>query len=90
MKAVLTYKYGSPDILKLQEIEKPVPLDNQVLIKIHASSLNYGNLVLLKGEPLLALFAFGLTKPKYLIPGGDIAGHVEEVGKDVKQFLPRY
>ncbi|MGN7400105.1 NAD(P)-dependent alcohol dehydrogenase [Cytobacillus praedii] len=88
MKAVVSYKYGSPDILELKEVEKPVPLDNQVLIKIHASSLNFGNLVLLKGQPFLARFAFGLIKPKYSIPGGDIAGQIEEVGKDVKQFHP--
>jgi NADPH:quinone reductase-like Zn-dependent oxidoreductase len=50
--------------------------------------LNYGNLVLLRGEPFLARFAFGLLKPKYSIPGGDIAGRVEAVGKDVKQFQP--
>ncbi|WP_328159256.1 hypothetical protein [Cytobacillus praedii] len=53
MKAVVSYKYGSPDILELKEIEKPVPLDNQVLIKIHASLLNFGNLVLLKGQAFL-------------------------------------
>jgi len=58
------------------------------LVRIHAASLNYGNLVLLKGEPFLARFAFGLLKPKYTIPGGDIAGRVEAVGKDVKQFQP--
>ena len=58
------------------------------MVRIHAASLNYGNLVLLKGEPFLARFAFGLLKPKYTIPGGDIAGRVEAVGKDVKQFQP--
>ncbi|WP_413299958.1 NAD(P)-dependent alcohol dehydrogenase [Bacillus sp. 1P10SD] len=86
MKAVVSHKYGPPEVLQLTEIDKPVPKDNQVLVKIHAASLNYGNLVLLKGEPFLARFAFGLTKPKYRIPGGDIAGRVEAVGRDVKQF----
>jgi NADPH:quinone reductase-like Zn-dependent oxidoreductase len=61
-------------------------MDNEVLVKIHAASVNYGNLVLLKGEPFLARFAFGLLKPKYTIPGGDIAGRVEAVGKNVKLF----
>lgn len=88
MKAIVYNKYGPPDVLKLTEVEKPIPQDNQVLVKIHATSLNYGNLVLLKGEPFLARFAFGLLKPKYSIPGGDIAGHVEAVGKDVTQFQP--
>lgn len=63
-------------------------MDNEVLVKIHAASVNYGNLVLLKGEPFLARFAFGLLKPKYTIPGGDIAGRVEAVGKNVKLFKP--
>ncbi|WP_066254433.1 NAD(P)-dependent alcohol dehydrogenase [Neobacillus drentensis] len=88
MKAIVSNKYGSPDLLKLTEVEKPIPEDNQVLVKIHAASLNFGNLVLLKGEPFLARFAFGLFKPKYPIPGGDIAGQVEAVGKGVTQFQP--
>lgn len=58
------------------------------MVKIHAASINFGNLVLLKGKPFLARFAFGLFKPKYRIPGGDIAGQVEAVGKEVKQFQP--
>ena len=88
MKAIVSNKYGPPDVLELKEVEKPIPKDNQVLVKVHAASVNYGNLVLLKGEPFLARFAFGLLKPKYSIPGGDIAGRVEAVGKDVKQFQP--
>jgi NADPH:quinone reductase-like Zn-dependent oxidoreductase len=88
MKAIVSNKYGPPDVLELTEVEKPIPKDNQVLVKIHAASVNYGNIVLLKGEPFLARFAFGLLKPKYPIPGGDIAGMVEAVGKDVTQFQP--
>ena len=88
MKAIVSNKYGPPDTLELTEVEKPIPKDNQVLVKIHAASINFGNLVLLKGEPFLARFAFGLFKPKYRIPGGDIAGQVEAVGKNVQQFKP--
>ena len=88
MKAIVTKKYGPPDVLELTEMEKPIPNDDQVLVKIHASSVNFGNLVLLKGEPFLARFAFGLRKPKYPIPGGDIAGRVESVGKNVAKFQP--
>jgi len=88
MKAIICRKYGSPDVLEFSEVEKPVPKSNQVLVKIKATSINYGNLVLLKGEPFLARFAFGLLKPKYVIPGGDIAGLVEAVGKDVTHFKP--
>ncbi|MBM7663588.1 NADPH:quinone reductase-like Zn-dependent oxidoreductase [Solibacillus kalamii] len=86
MKAIVCNKYGSPDVLELKEVEKPYPTENQVLVKIHSASLNFGNLVLLKGKPFLARFAFGLTKPKYSIPGGDIAGTVKAVGKEVRLF----
>jgi NADPH:quinone reductase-like Zn-dependent oxidoreductase len=86
MKAIVYTKYGSPDVLALKEVEKPIPKDDQVLVKVHAASVNYGNLVLLKGEPFLARFAFGLFKPKFTIPGGDIGGVVEAAGKDVSQF----
>jgi len=88
MKAIITNKYGSPDVLELKEVKNPIPDDNQVLIKIYAASLNYGNLVLLKGKPFLARFAFGLLKPKYIIPGGDISGRIESVGKNIKHFKP--
>lgn len=88
MKAIVYKRYGPPDVLEVKEIEKPIPKDNQVLVKVHASSVNFGNLVLLKGEPFLARFAFGLFKPRYSIPGGDIAGTVEAVGKEVTQFQP--
>ncbi|WRU97751.1 NAD(P)-dependent alcohol dehydrogenase (plasmid) [Priestia filamentosa] len=86
MKAIVCNKYGSPDVLELKEIKKPFPTENQILVKVHSASLNFGNLVLLKGKPFLARFAFGLTRPRYSIPGGDIAGKVEAVGKDVKLF----
>ncbi len=88
IKAIVTNKYGPPDVLEFKEVEKPILEDNQVLVRVHAASLNYGNLVLLKGEPFLARFAFGLHKPKYSIPGGDIAGVVEAVGKDVQHYRP--
>lgn len=88
MKAIVYDQYGSSDVLNLTEVDKPIPADNQVLVKIEAASLNYGNVVLLRGKPFLARFAFGLRKPKYSIPGGDIAGRVEAVGKNVTQFQP--
>ncbi|RHW41620.1 NAD(P)-dependent alcohol dehydrogenase [Neobacillus notoginsengisoli] len=86
MKAIVCKRYGTPDVLELLEVDKPVPKDDQVLVKVHAASVNFGDLVLLKGEPYLARLAFGLTKPKYPIPGGDMAGQVEAVGKDVREF----
>lgn len=86
MKAIVSNKYGTPDSLQLLEVERAVPKEGEVLVKIQAASLNYGNLVLLSGTPFLARFAFGLFKPKYTIPGGDIAGIVEAVGMGVTQF----
>lgn len=88
MKAVVHEKYGLPDVLEVKEVQKPIPNDDQVLIKVQAASLNVGNLILLKGEPFLVRFAFGLRKPKFTIAGSDIAGTVEAVGKNIKQFQP--
>lgn len=72
----------------MTDLVKPLPKNHEVLVKVHAASVNYGNLVLLKGRPYLARFAYGLFKPKHTVPGGDIAGQVEAVGKDVTQFQP--
>ena len=88
MKAIIHEKYGSPDVLQLKEVQKPIPDDDQVLVKVQAASLNFSNLVLLKGEPFIARLAFGLRKPKFPFAGGDIAGTVEAVGKNIKQFQP--
>ncbi|MEH7239478.1 NAD(P)-dependent alcohol dehydrogenase [Bacillus sp. JJ1562] len=87
MKAIISESYGSPDTLKLSEVATPTPKQNQVLVRVHASSINFGNLVLLTGKPLPARLAFGFRKPKYPIPGGDMAGIVEAIGEDVTQFL---
>ncbi|MCB9423162.1 MAG: NAD(P)-dependent alcohol dehydrogenase [Ardenticatenaceae bacterium] len=89
MKAIVHTKYGSPDFLKLKEMEKPVPGDGDVFVKIQAASINYGDKALVKGEPFLVrLMGYGLLKPKHAIPGGDIAGRVEAVGSSVTQFQP--
>ena len=86
MKAIVYTKYGPPDVLQLKEVEKPTPKDNEVLIKVHAASVNAADLDLLRGTPLVRLG--GLLKPKYKILGSDIAGRVEAVGRNVKQFQP--
>ena len=88
MKAIVYSQYGSFDVLKYKEVEKPTPKDNEVLVKINASSVNYGNLLIVKGKPFLARPFYGLLKPKHTIPGGDMAGVVEAVGINVKQFKP--
>jgi NADPH:quinone reductase-like Zn-dependent oxidoreductase len=88
MKAIVYTKYGSLEVLKLEEVPKPTPGDDEVLVKVHAASVNSGNLALVKGEPFVARFWSGLLKPKYMIPGGDLAGRVEAVGGKVRQFKP--
>lgn len=86
VKAIISRTYGTANVLKFEEFATPVPTENQVLVRVRAASLNFGNLVLLRGKPFLARFAFGLTKPKYPIPGGDISGQVKAVGKHVTRF----
>ncbi|MCK4529140.1 NAD(P)-dependent alcohol dehydrogenase, partial [candidate division WOR-3 bacterium] len=80
MKAIVYTKYGPPDVLQLKDVEKPTPRDNEVLVKVHAASVNYANLAFVRGKPFLARLWSGLLKPKHKIPGGDISGRVEAVG----------
>src|SRR5213078_3951721 len=87
MKAMMYHTYGSPDVLKLEEVQKPVPQDDEVLVQVHATSVNAGDWHLLRAKPFLMRFmGFGLLKPKHTILGSDIAGRVEVVGRNVTQF----
>jgi len=89
MKAIVCTKYGPPlDVLQLKEVEKPTPTDNQVLVKVHAASVNKADLAPVRGAFLARLLGTGLLKPKREILGTDIAGQVEAVGKNVRQFKP--
>jgi len=88
MKAIVCTKYGPPDVLQLKEVEKPTPKDNEVLIKVHAASVNDWDWGLLRGKPFMNRLFLGLLKPKNKILGGDIAGRVEVVGRNIKQFQP--
>jgi len=88
MKAIVITKYGPPDVFELKEVDKPVPGDNEVLVKVHAVSLTFSNLFLVSGKPFPLRLMFGLLKPKLRIPGSDIAGRVEAVGGKVKKFRP--
>ncbi|MCW4040369.1 MAG: NAD(P)-dependent alcohol dehydrogenase [Candidatus Bathyarchaeota archaeon] len=89
MKAIVYTKYGPPDIvLQLKEVEKPTPKDNEVLVKVHASSICWADRALVRGKPFLARLSSGLLKPKHTVPGIDIAGQVEAVGRNVKRFQP--
>jgi NADPH:quinone reductase-like Zn-dependent oxidoreductase len=87
MKAIVFTKYGTTEVLELKEIDKPIPKEDEVLIKVYAVSINDWDLGLLQGDPINRLLN-GLFKPKIKILGSDIAGRVEEVGKNVKKFQP--
>ena len=89
MKAIVYEKYGPPDVLQLKEVAKPTPKDNEVLVRVYATSVNVSDWRLLRGTPfLIRLMGEGLVKPKKKILGADIAGRIEAVSSNVKQFQP--
>ena len=88
MKAVVYYKYGSPDVLKYEEIEKPTAGDNEVLIRVRAASVNPLDWHFMRGTPYFLRMMTGLRKPKDKRLGVDVAGQVEVVGRNVTQFKP--
>jgi NADPH:quinone reductase-like Zn-dependent oxidoreductase len=87
MKAIVYHQYGSPDVLKLAEVGKPIPKENEVLIKVHAVSVNGSDVEGLSGKPLYARFG-GVLKPRQKILGSDVAGRVEAVGVKIRHFRP--
>jgi NADPH:quinone reductase-like Zn-dependent oxidoreductase len=87
MKAIVYHKYGPPDVLRLEDTQIPIPNDNEVLVKVHAVSINSWDWDLLTGKPYEYRFFGGLLKPKNTkLHGCDIAGQVDAVGKNIKQF----
>jgi NADPH:quinone reductase-like Zn-dependent oxidoreductase len=88
MKAIVYQKYGSPDVLELNEIDTPVAKDDQVLIKVHAASVNPLDWHRMRGEPYFMRTSEGLTKPKNTGLGADVAGVVEAVGRNVTHVQP--
>ena len=86
MQAIIYTTYGSPDVLQLNDVAKPTPKDNEVLVNVHAASANPLDWHLMRAEPFLARFANGLLKPKNTKLGADIAGRVEAIGSNVTQF----
>jgi NADPH:quinone reductase-like Zn-dependent oxidoreductase len=86
MKAVVCTRYGPPDVVQIADVEKPVPKDNEVLIKVRAASVNPYDWHFMRGTPYLLRIAAGLRKPKDKRLGVDVAGQVEAMGRDVTQF----
>ena len=88
MKAIVYTEYGTADVLQLKEIAKPTPKDDEVLVKVYAVSANAADIHLLRADPFLIRLSSGLLKPKNRILGSDIAGRVEAVGRNIKEFKP--
>jgi len=88
MKAVVYTEYGAPEVLRLEEVDKPTPRDDEVLINVYAASVNPLDWHIMRGTPFFVRFEAGFPKPKNTILGADIAGRVEAVGKGVTQFQP--
>lgn len=88
MKAIVQTRYGSPDVLQLKDVDEPAVGDDQVLIRVQAAAVNIGDWHLLRGVPYVIRLVAGLRRPRREIPGLDIAGQVESVGQNVRQFRP--
>lgn len=86
MEAIIYTKYGPPDVLQLMEIEKPTPNDNEVLIKVHATTVNRTDYATIKAIPFFARFWTGLFKPNKQTPGTEFAGEIETVGKNISSL----
>lgn len=86
MKAIVCTGYGSPDVLELQEVAKPMPKDNELLIRVHAAVVGPADCAFRKGDPFIVKLMYGLTKPRLATQGVEFAGEIESVGKDVTTF----
>jgi len=86
MKAIVCTKYGPPDVLQLKEVEKPTPKDNEILVRIYATTVNRTDCATIRAKPFFARLLTGMFKPKKQIPGTEFAGKIEEIGKNVKSL----
>ena len=86
MKAVICTKYGTPEVVQIKEVPKPSPKDNEILIKIHATSVTSGDARIRRADPFIIRLIFGWKKPRKSILGVVVAGEVEAVGKKVRKF----
>ena len=88
MKAIVQNDYGSPDVLELKEIDKPVVRSDEVLVRVHAAAIHIGDCFCMRGVPYVSRIALGLPRPKDYVPGFDVAGRVDAVGTNVTRFQP--
>src|ERR1700732_684838 len=88
MKAIVYHEYGSPDVLRLEEIEDPTATNDEVLIRVCAASVNPFDWHFMRGAPYVVRIAAGLPKPRITRLGADVAGEIEAVGRNVTQFKP--
>ncbi|MEE4311120.1 MAG: NAD(P)-dependent alcohol dehydrogenase [candidate division KSB1 bacterium] len=88
MKAIVQNNYGGPEVLELSEVEEPKIGDQDVLIRVYASAINAGDYFSMRGKPWIVRFSVGMPKPKKYILGWDVAGRIDAVGKEVKQYKP--
>src|SRR6478609_3602855 len=88
MRAIVRERYGTPDVVTVAEIDKPIPRPDQVLVKVQAASINTADLDFLTGNPPIARVAFGLIRPRSTVMGCDLTGTVESVGAEVTRFGP--
>jgi NADPH:quinone reductase-like Zn-dependent oxidoreductase len=89
MKAVVCTDYGSPEVLKITQIEKPVPKDEEVLVKVHSTTVHFGDTRIRRATPFLVRILYGLFKPrKNLVPGIELSGTIQSTGKNVTLFKP--
>ena len=88
MKAIVQTAYGSPDGFELREIDKPLVKDDDVLVRVHAAALHAGDVFMMRGVPYFTRLVVGFPKPRNYVPGYDVAGRVEAIGKNAKRFQP--
>src|SRR6478736_1587147 len=88
MKAIIQTRYGSPDVLRLAEVDKPVAKDDEVLVHVRAAAVNIGDWHLVRGMPYVVRLVAGPRRPRRQVPGLDVAGQVEAVGANVQQLRP--